>query len=84
MAAFVDKPKSDLITKLFDYLKIKVSTLENEDLTTLHQILILLPPAETRFTKSLESLTLRRSYGLSPIEASKIVKAYSMRDDRPQ
>ena len=73
--AFIDN--QELSEKLGDYLKVKASTLSNEELSQVYASLVLLKKNNPKLLKLLEYLTLRRIHGLQPSEISKIISSYT-------
>ena len=68
MSSFLERQDTELVTQLVDYLKPKVFSLENDDLTSLYTPLVLmhtLGVRDQKLLKSVESLTLRRLHSLT-------------------
>jgi hypothetical protein len=70
--------KASAITdKLMELLKPKLNTTSNDELAQVFSALVLLPPQESKFVKTLELLTLRRSHTLDPAQISQLLKSYA-------
>ena len=76
ICAFIEHKQ--LTGKLLEYLKPKLSHLENQEISQVFQSLVLLPPQDTSFMKTLELLTLRRLHSFHIDQLSQIIKAYSL------
>ena len=58
--------------------KVKLFSMHtNDELAQVFSALVLLPPQESKFVKTLELLTLRRSHTLDPAQISQLLKSYA-------
>lgn len=64
--------------KLLEYLKPKISSLDNVEVSQIFQSLVLLPTQDASFIKSVELMTIRRLHSLHIDQLSQIIKAYSL------
>lgn len=67
MTSYIENADRKLVQSLLEHLKLKVFTLENDQLSQVYQVLVLFPSNDVRFLKSLEIMTMRRLYSLTPI-----------------
>ena len=76
ICSFIGNDK--LTDRLLALVKPKMNSLDNQELSHLYQILVLLQKQDPSFTKSLELMTLRRIHALEADHVSQIIKSYSM------
>ena len=62
ICAFIEHNK--VTSKLLEYLKPKLSSLDNIELSQIFQSLVLLPVQDASFIKSVELMTMRRLHAL--------------------